>query len=189
MAKKKKTKKAEDKPAKLNKAEIRAFFKENGWKETISHFGIAPKDLSPIVKGKKAKEAAKEAAPKKKKKKASAEAAPKAPKKKKKNGKGKKVAKSADAPYGFKKDGTPRKPPGRKAGKKVSKKADKAEVAPKAPKKNGGRPKGKKAADGSSTTSDTVLDWLLSYRAKNQKAGHMLPLDSVIIDLTTKIRR
>jgi len=187
MAKKKKAKKAADKPAKLNKAEIRAYYKEHGWTETVSHFGIAPKDLSPIVKGKKSKDGPKKP-PKKKKGKKAEDVAPKAPKKKK----GKKASgKSAEAPYGYKKDGTPRRPPGRKAGKKSSKKAEKAEAAPKAPKKKGGRPKGKKTAApaGSSATSEMVLDWLLSYRAKNQKAGHMLPLDSVIIDLTTKIRK
>ena len=204
MAKKKKAKKAADKSAKWNKAEIRAYYKEHGWTETMAHFSIAPKDLSPIVKGEKAADGPKKP-PKKKKGKKVSEAAPKTPKKKKekKKGKGKKkTAKSADAPYGYKKDGTPKKPPGRKSGKKASaktkkadkkaaKKAAKAEAAPKAPKKKGGRPKGKKtpAPAASATTNDMVLDWLLSYRAKNQKAGHMLPLDSVIIDLTTKIRR
>lgn len=201
MAKKKKAKKAAEKAVKLDKKAIRAYYKENGWKETISKFGIAPKDLSPIVKGKKAKEAAPKKKPKKKTKKGAKATKAAAPKKKKAKGKKAKKGKTVDAPYGYKKDGTPKKPPGRKAGKKAGKKASKADAAPKKkrgrpkkkaaaaaakPAKRPGRPKRAAAAAGS---EDMVLDWLLAYRAKNQKSGHMMPLDSVIIDLTTKLRK
>lgn len=37
------------------KKEVRDFYKENGWRETVSKFKIAPKDLSPIVNGAKKK--------------------------------------------------------------------------------------------------------------------------------------
>jgi len=192
MAKKKKgKKKTKDDAAKPSKAEIRAYYDEHGWRQTVSHFGIAPKDLSPIVKGKKAKAAApkkkskaktKAAAPKKKSKAKAKAAAPK-----------KKTGKSAEAPYGYKKDGTPKKPPGRKASKKGGKKAKAAAPKKKASKKRKGPPTVAAASRSVSTAkgkpSEVVLDWLLAYRKKNQKAGHMVPLDSVIIDLTEKIRK
>lgn len=195
----KKGKKKKDDSAKRNKAEIRAYYEKHGWKETVSHFKIAPKDLSPIVKGKKSA-SKKAAAPKKKKapKKTPKKGAPKAKATKKKGKKGK----SAEAPYGYKKDGTPKKPPGRKAGKKATKKASAAAPKKKAPKKRSkkkatkrkvstraesspvwsGKGKGKE-------TREIVLDWLLDYRKKNQPKGHMVPLDSVIIDLTASLRK
>ena len=126
-------------------------------------------------------------------------AAPKANRGKKKKGKkkakkGKKKAKkgeSSEAPYGYKKDGvTPKKAPGRKSGKK----AGKTKAAKKAPKKRSQR-KAKKQTKRKATKPqaarferEDVLDWLLAYRRKNQKAGHMTTLDSVIIDLTTSVR-
>lgn len=185
MSKKKKKAKATEDAPKLSKREIKAYYKEHGWKETISKFGIAPKDLSPIVKGSTAPK--KEAAPKKKKKKKAA-----APKKKAAGAK--KSKRTEEAPYGYKKDGTPRKPPGRKAGG-PAKKTSKKKTGTNSPKRRG-RPPGRPKAGASaapkmpaSSSNEVVLDWLLAYRSKNQKMGHMVTLDSVIIDLTTKIRK
>jgi hypothetical protein len=183
MAKKKKKTKAAEEAPKLSKKEIKAYYKEHGWRATISKFGIAPKDLSPIVGGGDGPKK-----PAKKKKKKGVDGAGDAPKKKGR----KKTAKSPEAPYGYKKDGTPRKPPGRKAGSTAGDAAPKK--AKSAPKKRGrppGRPKATATATKvpASSSNEAVLDWLLAYRNKNQKAGHMIPLDSVIIDLTMKVRK
>ncbi len=223
MAKKKKKKKSPKKKASTKAsytpAEIRAYHAEHGWKDTMAHFKIAPKDLSPIVKGKKAKKGTKKKKkPPTNKKGRGAKKATKTTKGKKKTAKKSKSAaapygykkdgtpkkppgrktgkrktskkktakrgKSADAPYGYKKDGTPRKPPGRKTGKRKSKAA--APKSAKAPKRQT-----KRKASGAQVRNfemEGVLDWLLEYRGKNQKQGHMVPLDSVIIDITAELR-
>ena len=178
MAKKKKGKKKRtDDSAKPNKAEIRAYHKENGWRATVSHFGIAPKDLSPIVMGGKGKKAAKKKKPPKKVSKTGKKTS-------KKKGQKTTKGKSVDAPYGLKKDGTPKKPPGRKKGKKATKKTA-------APKKKSKKTVTKRKASKTQAARfemEGVLDYLLDYRKKNQKPAHMVTLDNVIIDLTSNVR-
>lgn len=165
---------------------VRAYHEKHGWKSTLKRFRLGTKEASAIISGDKPK---KKKSKKKTSKKAAKSAAPKT-RKKKKRGKKKRVAKKgkgAEAPYGLKKDGTPKKPPGRKAGKKAAKKA-----GGKTPKKRAKKKRAKREPVArvlpSGSKREIVLDWLLDYRGKKQKVGHMLPLDSVIIDLTTSIR-
>ncbi len=213
MAKKKKQKEETQAP-KVSKSEIRAYYKANGWRKTISNFGIAPKDLSPIVN------AGGESGPKKKVKAAKVAKAEKAQTESgaKKGKKKKKKEKGDAAPYGLKKDGTPRKPPGRKAGQKAEGKegkADKpekkrrgrppkdpnAQAAPTGEKKRRGRPPkdpnaqaapkkdGKRRgrppkAQAPSGGDSSILQWLLAFRKRNPGAT----IDTAIVDLSVKLQ-
>ena len=192
--KKKSVKKAKE----VDPDAVRAYYKKtNDWRATLSKFGLSTTVASDILNGgdgsgaKKKKKKAK----KKTKKGKKAAAAPKKKRGKKKGKKKGKKAKSVDAPYGYKKDGvTPKKAPGRKSGKKTA-----AKKAPKKrrKKKAGKRSSGKTAEfnwskDGGDfrippRKEAVILEWLLGYRKKHQKAGHMTTLDAVIIDLTATL--
>ncbi len=175
---------------------VRAYYKKTkDWRATLSKFGLSTTVASDILNGGDGSGAKKKKKKAKKKTKKGKKAAA-APKKKRGKKKGKKKgngAKSADAPYGYKKDGvTPKKAPGRKSGKKTA-----AKKAPKKRRKKKAGKRGKKQAvalvrgvvDVSIPPQKeaVILEWLFGYRKKHQKAGHMTTLDAVIIDLTATL--
>jgi hypothetical protein len=160
----------------LNK-EIRAHYKEHGWRKTVSVYKVAPSDLSAIVdpdgknkaKKKKPKATKAKAAPKKKQKKAPK----KAPKKKHKWKEPKK------------KPGRPKKDasaPDKKSKKRRSKKKTLSPRKTKAP-------AAKKKAKAATDEDGMVLDWLLKKRASmSEWARKETTLEQVIVDLTAFVR-
>jgi len=176
--------------------QIKSFLEKNGWQTTISKFKISPKELSAIrdgrdyepPKGKKKSKA--KAAPKKKETK---KKAPRKPAKKKATkGKAKKAApkkaeakKSDDAPWGYKKDGTPRKRPGPGGGgkkKSTAKAAPKKKAAKRKTKKTSKRKTANLASNASIEADKLTLDYLIDQR--NNGAS----IDDVIIALISRIR-
>lgn len=177
MAKKKAGAGAKDTDA-MTKTQLKAyhreicdFFLENGWRETLSHYQLSPKQASTItekVRAKKDKEEAKAKAQRKKakgkkkaaKKTAKAKAAPKAPPK----GKVTKEMKSAAKKKAKKRGSARKRGPGRK---KLA------------------------AVPMPDITDDAVLDYLLNYRSEKQKQGDYpqhIQIDEIIIDLTSRVR-
>lgn len=140
-------------------AEICAFYLEHGWRDTLSHYALSPKQAKEITAKVRAK-------------KDKAEAAEKA---KRKQAKAKKKSAKAAAP---KKKAAPKK-----AATPKKKAADKAETR----KKTARKKPGKTLSIPSNAGPDEVLDFLLNYRGKNQ-SGPLVTLDQVIIDLATQVR-
>ena len=199
---KKTKKKAAKVSASVDAAAVREYYEKHGWRPTLSKFGLSTTEASAIIKGKKSK--AKKAKKKRGKKKTPKAAAPKKRGRKPGKKRGKKKAakkKEVDAAaviaynekHGWTKtlkkfklgtkeasailNGGKRK---KKARKKTKKKRSKKRM-------NIEFGSGEGLKVNRSANAD-VLDWLLAYRKKNQKAGHMMTLDSVIIDLMGSVR-
>lgn len=149
----------------MTKSEIRAYhkeineyFTENGWRSTLAHFSLSPKQASAITEKTRArmeKEAEKEKEAKKKAK--AAKKAEKAPKKKAPKKAAKKTAKAEKA----------EKAPAKKRGR--PKKANKIQVS----------------VDSGASANEITLDYLLAYRGKK---GSQVSLDMIIADLATEVR-
>lgn len=145
--------------------EICDFFLENGWRETLSHYQLSPKQASTITEKVRAKKDKEEAKAKAQRKKARG---------KKKTAK--KSAKAKAAP---------------KAKKKAAKKTAKAKAAPKGRKKavKRGRPKKLAAVPMPDISDGAVLDYLLNYRnEKHSMYRERIGIDEIIIDLTSRVR-
>ena len=157
--------------------EIREFFLENGWRDTLSYFRLSPKQGSALIDEKlraKRKKLEKES-----KKAAAAEAKKKAPKKKAK-------AKPKSKAKG-KKRGRPKKKPDAAESKAPKKKAPKKTAKKKPKGKKRGRPPGKTAGKQNiqePKNIDGALDFLLAYRNTNGP----VTLDEAIVDLTLRSR-
>lgn len=152
----------------MTKTQIKAYYKEicefyleNGWRDTLSHYALSPKQAKEITAKVRAK-------------KDKAEAAEKA---KRKQAKAKKKAAKAAAP---KKKAAPKK-----AAAPKKKAAAKAETR----KKTARKKPGKTLSIPSNAGPDEVLDFLLNYRSsKKTNLDDFITLDEVIIDLTTQVR-
>jgi len=173
MAKKKAGAGAKDTDA-MTKTQLKAyhreicdFFLENGWRETLSHYQLSPKQASTITEKVRAKKDKEEAKAKAQRKKA----------------KGKKKA--------AKKTGKKRasKPTSKT---KAAKKATTKSAAPKAKKRAKKRGPGRKklaAVPMPDITDDAVLDYLLNYRRKKHSEYRArIDIDEIIIDLTSRVR-
>lgn len=149
--------------------EICDFFLENGWRETLSHYALSPKQASTITEKVRAKKDKEEAKAKAQRKKAKAKK-----KTAKKSTKGKAAAKrKAKAPPKAK--GKVTKADGKSAKKRV--------------KKRGPGRKKLAAVPMPDITDDAVLDYLLNYRSKkHSEHRERIDIDEIIIDLTSRVR-
>jgi len=138
--------------------EINEYYVEHGWRATLSHFALSPKQAGEITERTRQKLEADEAKAKEAKKKARAAKAKEAAPKKK--------AKAAEA-----KEAAPKKK------MKAGPAAAKAKQA--APKKKATSKKASKFVPEKGAA--TALHYLLEYRKKNSN----VPLDTVIADLAT----
>jgi len=204
-APKKRSKKQTKKAAKtegVDAAAVREYYEKHGWRPTLSKFGLSTTEASSMIKGSKTKTKKKKAKKAKKKtgKKKENDAAPKKRGRKPGKKRGKKKAKKTDdvidvaavreyhEKHGWRKTlkkfklGTKQASAILNGGKTKAKKSKKKRGKKKAAKRQASQPK---TVVGSEAD---VLDWLLAYREKHQKAGHMMTLDTVVIDLMTQLR-